>query len=68
MNTRITDLALLGSSTMAGFSGLVEHYGGFAIAAGSAALLGIIRWQQHKVKMRHMEELHQAHLAQINRQ
>ena len=65
MSTKITDLALLGSSTMVGLAGLVESYGSLAVAAVPAVVLTIIRWQQHRMKLRHMEELHQAQLKKF---
>lgn len=52
MKTNITDLALLGTSVTAGFSGLVNDYGGFLVTLGGALLLGVIRWNEHRANMR----------------
>ncbi len=43
MKTNITDVALLGTSITAGFSGLLNDYGGFLVTLGGAILLGVIR-------------------------
>lgn len=65
MNTRITDVAFMGTSTVAGFIGSVDNYSGFLLTASSAVLLAVIRWQQHKQKIRHQEEIHKAQLDKI---
>ncbi len=52
MKTNITDVALLGTSITAGFSGLLNDYGGFLVTLGGAILLGVIRWNEHKANMR----------------
>ena len=52
MKTNITDVALLGTSITAGFSGLLNDYGGFMVTLGGAVLLGVIRWNEHKANMR----------------
>ncbi len=64
---KFTDTALLGSATMAGITGMVHSYAAFAVTAASALLLGIIRWQQHKQKMRHEEIIFQKRISQLDK-
>lgn len=55
MKTNILDTTILGTSVVAGFTHYLESYGGFVLTAGSAILVGYIRFQEHRKNMELME-------------
>lgn len=55
MKTNILDSTILGTSFIAGLTGLLDNYAGFIITASSAILVGYIRYREHKKTMELME-------------
>ena len=63
MDTKFTDMGLLGMTVMAA----IQDHTGLLITAVGAVFVGYIRWQQHRQTMKNLkldEELKRKELAQ----